>query len=224
MPALDRDATSPAPDRDSITELLRQSSGGNRIALDRLLPVVYEELKVMARNRLRAERDNHTLGTTALVHETYLRLIRQDQVEWQSRAHFFAIGAQAMRRVLVDYARARKTARRGGRDRQISVDALEDVAAELLSAKAAQEVLALNDALDDLARFDERGARVVEYRFFGGLKHGEIATILGTSEVTVRRSWTSARAWLRRELGPEVPEVTAVGMTLHVGSGSHDEA
>ena len=193
--------TGPTESRD-VTELLRESSGGNRGAFDRLLPLVYEELKSMAHNRLSAERGSHTLNTTALVHETYLRLVRQDRIEWQSRAHFFAIGAQAMRRVLVDYARARNAGRRGGRERHVSVEMLERESPELLSEEAAAEVLALDDALHDLARFDERGAQVVEYRFFGGLKHDEIGALLGVSEVTVRRSWTSARAWLRRELGP----------------------
>jgi len=155
----------------------------------------------MAHNRLRAERESHTLNTTALVHETYLRLVKQDRIEWQSREHFFAIGARAMRRVLVDYARARNTDRRGGREPHVPLDIADD-AGYLLSSETATEVLALDEALEELATFDERAAKVVEYRFFGGLKHGEIAGLLGVSEVTVRRSWTSARAWLRRELGP----------------------
>ena len=210
-----------APRQDSVTELLRQSSGGNRAALDRLLPLVYDELKSMARNRLRAERDGHTLNTTALVHETYLKLVRQDRVEWQSRVHFFAVGAQAMRRVLVDYARARNTERRGGRAHHVPVEVVEEEASELLTRRAASEVLALDSALDDLGRFDERAARVVEYRFFGGLKHQEIASLLGVSEVTVRRSWTSARAWLRRELGPDVSELVG-GRLVLAGAGPHD--
>lgn len=158
----------------------------------------------MARNRLRAERDSHTLNTTALVHETYLKLIRQERIEWQSRAHFFAIGAQAMRRVLVDHARARNADRRGGRDVHVPVDVAEGETPELLTDRQAADVLALNDALDGLERFDERAARVVEYRFFGGLKYEEIGSILGVSAVTARRAWTGARAWLRRELGPDV--------------------
>lgn len=194
------------PDQDSVTDLLRRSSSGDRAALDGLFPVVYGELKKIARNRMRAERSDHTLGTTALVHETYLKLVRHERVEWQSRAHFFAVGAQAMRRVLVDYARARNAARRGGREPHVSVEVVEDEVADLLSERAANEVLALDDAMVELGRFDERAAKVVEYRFFGGLKHAEIAELLGVSEVTVRRSWTSARAWLRRELGPGAPD------------------
>jgi len=188
---------------ESLTELLRESSGGNREAFDRLLPVVYQELKAMAHNRLRSERGGHTLDTTALVHETYLKLAQQDRIEWQSRSHFFAVGSQAMRRVLVDYARARNAARRGGTERHLSLDVVEKEAAELLSERTAADLLALDEALDDLSRFDERAATVVEYRFFGGLTHDEIAHLLGVSTITVRRAWTSARAWLRRELGTE---------------------
>lgn len=194
--------------RSDVTELLHASSGGNRSAFDQLLDAVYDELKVMAHRRLRAERVDHTLNTTALVHETYLKLVQQDRVQWQSRAHFFAVGARAMRRVLVDHARARNAARRGGGDVPISLDGVDE---RLLSDQVAAEVLALNDAMDALARFDARAATVVEYRFFGGLTHPEIAALLGTSEVTVRRSWTSARAWLRNELGPDaMKEVSAL--------------
>jgi len=195
-------------DRDpaTLTALLQRASEGHREAFDQLLPVVYDELKVLARHRLRFERPGHTLNTTALVHETYLKLIQQDRVQWQSRAHFFAVAAQAMRRILVDYARARKADRRGGGAPLLSVDALGDVAAGLFTEQSAADLLTLNGALDDLGRFDRRAARVVECRFFGGLAHSEIALILGVSEITVRRSWTSARAWLRRELGDEVSQ------------------
>jgi RNA polymerase sigma factor (TIGR02999 family) len=187
----------------TVTDLLRRSREGSRAALDRLLPIVYDELKSMAHLRLRSERDGHTLDTTALVHETYLKLVRHDRVEWQSRAHFFAVGAQAMRRVLIDYARARNAARRGGKEQHVPVDVVEEEAAELLSDHAADGLVALDDALKDLAKFDERGARVVEFRFFGGLTHDEIAELLGVSPVTARRSWTAAKAWLRKELGPD---------------------
>ena len=203
-----------SPDPDQVTELLRQSSAGNREALDRLLPIVYEELRAMARNRLRVERDGHTLQTTALVHETYLKLTQDDRSEWRSRSHFFALGAQAMRRVLVDYARARGAARRGGEAPHVSFDVVGADDSALLTEGAAREVLALDDALGELAHFDERGARVVEYRFFGGLSHSEIATVLGVSEVTVRRSWTAARAWLRRELGAGAAVPDEPGLTV----------
>ena len=178
--------------------------------------MVYAELKAMAHNRLRSEPGGHTLQTTALVHETYLKLIRQDRVEWSGRSHFFAVGAQAMRRVLVDYARARNALRRGGAEAHVSLEVAGEEMADFLSDRAAHEVLALHEALADLERFDERAARVVEYRFFGGLKNDEIATILGVSEVTVRRSWTSARAWLRRELGARADDLPSDGMTLGV--------
>ena len=177
----------------SLTELLQASGEGDRTAFDRLVPVVYDELRSIAHNRLRAERAGHTLNTTALVHETWLRLAGQEQKAWRSRAHFFAIGARAMRRVLVDHARARDAQRRGGRESHVPLEVVERDAPELLSEAAAAEVLALNDALDALAVFDERGAQVVESRFFGGLTHEEIGEAMGLSEVTVRRSWTSAR-------------------------------
>lgn len=200
----------PADAPGSVTDLLHESSGGNRAAFDQLLSAVYAELKAMARNRLRVERSGHTLNTTALVHETYLKLVRHERVDWQSRAHFFAVGAQAMRRVLVDHARARNAQRRGGGEAHVPLDSVAE-GSPALTLEAADEVLALDDALVALAGFDPRAATVVEYRFFGGLTHAEIATLLGTSEVTVRRSWTTARAWLRRELGPDaVREVTSL--------------
>jgi RNA polymerase sigma factor (TIGR02999 family) len=193
-----------APEPASLTELLRQASGGHQDALDRLLPAVYQELKAVAHDRLRLERGGHTLNTTALVHETYLKLIQQDRVEWRSRAHFFAVAAQAMRRVLIDYARVRKAERRGGGAPHVPVEAVADHAGDLFTEQSAADLLTLNDALDELGGFDPRGARVVECRFFGGLGHDEIAAILGVSEVTVRRSWTTARAWLREKLGADV--------------------
>lgn len=196
-------------DPGSLTDLLRQASRGNRAALDRLLPAVYDELKAMAHGRLRMERDGHTLNTTALVHEAYLKLIQQERVEWQSRAHFFAVAAQAMRRVLIDYARARGAERRGGDAAHVSLDEERDAAGDVFTEQSAADLLTLNGALDDLAVFDARAAHIVEWRFFGGLGHDEIATILGVSEVTVRRSWTSARAWLREKLGPDVARRSA---------------
>ncbi len=205
----------------SLTELLRASGGGDRSAFDRLVPIVYDELRSIAHNRLRAERAGHTLNTTALVHETWLRLAGQERTAWRNRAHFFAIGARAMRRVLVDYARARDAQRRGGSEAHVPLHVVEHEAPELLTAAAATEVLTLNDALDALATFDERGARIVESRFFGGLTHAEIAEALELSEVTVRRSWTSARAWLRRELAADTAfERSGVDLGADGGTGA----
>jgi len=183
-----------------ITELLGQASGGNREAFDRLVPLVYDELREMAAARLRNERAGHTLNATALVHEAYVRLVRQDRVEWKGRAHFFALASQAMRRILMNYAEARNTGKRRGRAVHVDVDSVAGSIAE----RQATELLALDDALKDLEKFNERGARVVEYRFFGGLTNDEIAEAMGLSEATVRRSWRAARAWLRDALDPSV--------------------
>lgn len=187
--------------RDDLTALLRRASEGNREAFDALLPHVYDELKSVAHRRLAAERDGHTLDTTALVHETYFKLVEQDRVEWQSRAHFFAIAARAMRRVLIDYARKRNAERRGGEAEKVSLDEAPRIPApEAVGEDDALDLIALDDALDRLEDFNARGAEVVLYRFFGGLTHRETAEVLGVSEITVRRAWTAARAWLRREL------------------------
>lgn len=187
----------PAPDQSPVTRLLHDASHGNRAAFNELLPLVYDELRRVAQNQMARERADHTLSATALVHEAYVKLIGQERVEWAGRSHFFAIAAQAMRRVLVTYAEARRAAKRGGGAAHVSLDA----AAPALTVAQAEDVLDLDEALQRLAVFNERGARVVEYRFFGGLSHPEIAEVLGVSEVTVRRAWTAARAWLRRELG-----------------------
>ncbi len=182
-----------------VTALLAQASGGDRAAFDRLLPSVYNELRQLAGARLRFERHGHTLNATALVHEAYFRLVGQERVEWQGRAHFFAIASQAMRRILINYAEARNAQKRGGGAPHVDLDA-----AEAMPEEQATELLALDEALKELERFNERGARVVEYRFFGGLTHDEIAEAMGLSEVTVRRAWRSARAWLRDTLDPSV--------------------
>lgn len=186
-----------------ISQLLNELSNGKPDAFDRLLPRIYGELKVMARHRLRAERADHTLNTTALVHEAYLKLVDQTRVEWRGRQHFFAVAAEAMRRILVDYARHRRTAKRGGDQRHVPLDEAEALAStdEALTIEQADELLALDEALERLAAFNAQGARVVQYRFFGGLGHDQIAELLGVSERTVRRSWMVAKAWLRRELG-----------------------
>ncbi len=182
---------------------MSDASHGNRAAFDQLLPIVYEELHVLARSKLRGEREGHTLDTSALVHEAYLKLVRQTEVEWQSRAHFFAVASQAMRRVLIDYARRRATKKRGSSPVALDLRALEsgEIAFEGQAAdNDAAAVVALDDALKRLAEFNPRGAQVVEQWFFGGLTQKEIAEVMGLSEKTVRRSWQVARAWLKREL------------------------
>ncbi len=173
-------------DRRPITELLAEARHGKRDALDRLLPLVYDELRRLAHHRLRFERPDHTLNTTALVHEAYLKLVDQERVDWANRSHFFAIAAQAMRRLLVNYAEMRAAVKRGGGAVHLP---LEDAP------------IAVSDAEE---RFNERGCRVVEYRFFAGLSYEEIGEVMGTSPITVRRAWAAAKSWLRRELGPEL--------------------
>lgn len=195
--------SSPSP----VTRLLHDASHGNREAFDRLLPLVYEELRRVASNQMSRERDDHTLSATALVHEAYLKLVGQERVEWAGRSHFFAVASQAMRRVLVTYAEARRAQKRGGGAAHVSLDAVEP-----LTAAQADDVLDLHEAMDRLAAFNPRGARVVECRFFGGMAHPEIAEVLGVSEPTVRRAWAAARAWLRRELGDGRDPAVTLGL------------
>jgi RNA polymerase sigma factor (TIGR02999 family) len=179
-----------------LTDLLQEASGGNVDALNRLFPVVYDTLRDLARSRLRAERDGHSLNTTALVHETYLKLVDQTRVEWKDRAHFYAVASQAMRRILVSHARAKGAAKRGGDAIHVALEA----APIALPSDSLDELIALDQALERLEEFNPRGARTVEYRFFGGLSYEEIGEALGTSAVTARRAWTAAKAWLEREL------------------------
>ena len=181
-----------------ITQLLEQAAEGDASALTALLPVVYEEMRRLAHRQLRTERRNHTLNTTALVHEAYLKLVKLERIRWQNRAQFFALAAQAMRRVLVDYAVKRKALKRGGGKAHVP---LED--ATVLSEQQAESILALNEALRRLAAISERQHQVVEYRFFAGLSIEETADALGISIATVKRDWTVARAWLNRELQRE---------------------
>ena len=186
-------------DESPVTRLLRDASFGNREAFDRLLPLVYAELRILAQSQLRRERDGHTLNATALVHEAYVRLVGQERVEWAGRAHFYGVAAQAMRRVLINYAEGRRAQKRGGGAVHVPLDE----ATPVLSSDEAGDLVDLDEALTRLEAFNERGARVVEYRFFGGLTHEEIADVLGVSTITVRRAWTVAKSWLRRELGDE---------------------
>jgi RNA polymerase sigma-70 factor, ECF subfamily len=181
-----------------ITALLKEwsAAGGKGEALDRLMPFVYEELRRQASRYLKKERVNHTLQTTALINEAYLKLIDQRAVEWQNRTHFFAIAAQAMRRILVDYARERHRDKRGGAAENLPLE----VAEFAVSPEKSVDLVALDDALNRLADFDERQARVVELRYFSGLSIDETAGILGVSNVTVRRDWNLAKAWLYQQL------------------------
>jgi RNA polymerase sigma factor (TIGR02999 family) len=180
-----------------ITGLLAEWSGGNQAALDSLLPIVYDELRHLASNYMRGERPGHLLQTTALVNEAYLRLIDRQHVSCQTRTQFFAVAAQVMRRVLVDHARGRDRAKRGDGMAPI---ALGDVA--IRSDDRAEELIAINSALDGLAAFDPRKGRVFELRYFGGMSVEEVADALSISPVTVARDWRMAKVWLRREISP----------------------
>jgi RNA polymerase sigma-70 factor (ECF subfamily) len=188
--------TSDAPHQ--ITELLLAWSNGDQSALERLTPLVYDELHRLARRYMVREHAGHTLQTTALAHEAYLRLIDQSRVQWRNRAHFFAIAAQLMRRILVDYARGRRYAKRGGGTQKLSLEAAAVMPQEVIA-----DLVALDDALKSLAEIDSRRSRVVELRFFGGLSVKETAEVLSVSVDTVMRDWNLARAWLYRAMHHE---------------------
>ena len=180
---------------ENVTQLLVDWSRGNKEALDRLVPIVYQELRRQAARYLKRERAGHTLQTTALIHEAYLRLVDQKNVHWQNRAHFFGIAAQLMRRILVDHARARNRAKRGGSYIRVSLNEESAVA----SAKDL-DIVALDQALNRLAEIDPQQSRVVELRYFSGLNVDETAEVLGISPATVKREWRMAKAWLHREI------------------------
>ena len=186
-------ATGPAAD---VTQLLSKWSGGDQAALDQLLPLVYGELRRLAGSYLRRERSNHTLQSTALVHEAFMRMVNQHDVQWKNRAHFFAIAAQMIRRILVDYARSQHAEKRGSGAVKLALD-------EALATPQAEsdlDLLGLNDALDRLAALDERQSRIVELRFFAGLSIEETAEVMHLSPASIKREWQSARAWLFREM------------------------
>jgi RNA polymerase sigma factor (TIGR02999 family) len=183
-----------SPTRD-ITSLLDRWNAGDVLAREELIPIVYRELRQVARRALAAERPAHTLQSTALVHEAYLRLAGQDRPHWQNRQHFFAVAAQLMRRILVDHARKRLAAKRGGYAVALELD--EAVA---LPEHQSVDLVALDDALNALAALDSRQSQVVELRFFGGLTIDETASVMGLSTGTVKREWATARAWLSAEL------------------------
>ncbi len=183
------------PSSHEVTQLLVAWSDGDQAALERLTPLVYRELHRLAKGYLHRERPGHILQTTALVNEAYLRLIDWKDVHWQNRAHFFGVAAHLMRRILVDFARARHQDKRGGAACQVSLDEAAAVSVERVA-----EFIALDEALRSLAAIDPRRSRMVELRFFGGLSEEETAEVLKVSPRTVRREWSLARAWLRREL------------------------
>jgi len=178
-----------------ITELLRDWSGGNRQALAALMPLVYEELRKLAASYLRRQASEHTLQTAGLIHEAYFRLIDQKEVSWKNRAHFYGIAAHSMRRVLLDYARKRATAKRGGPEIRVTIS-------EALAGAEPRDLdlIALDDALTQLAAMDPQQGRIVELRYFSGLTIEECAEVLGISAATVKRDWGMARAWLHRKL------------------------
>ncbi len=192
-------SSSASPD---VTQLLHNWSNGDQRALEDLMPLVYGELRRLAGAYLRRERQNHTLQSTALVHEAFMRLVNQQDVRWQSRAHFFAIAAQMIRRILVDYARSQRAEKRGAGAVKLELDA-----ALAVPLKTDIDLVLLNDALDRLAELDPRQSRIVELRFFAGLSIEETAEVMQLSPATIKREWTSARAWLFREIsrssGPE---------------------
>ena len=174
-----------------LTELLSDWQQGDQSALNKLTPLVYDELRRIAHRYVQRERNGHTLETTALVNEAYLRLAGQKKIEWQNRAHFFAVTAQVMRHILIDHARRRQYAKHGGDARQVSMEE-----AESMSQERASELVALDEALDELTKLDARKSRVVELRYFGGLDLEETADVLDVSVMTVRRDWRAAKAWL----------------------------
>ena len=180
---------------DKVTQLLIDWSNGDRAALDRLMPLIDEELRRLAHRYMRQERVDHTLQTTALVNEAFLRLVNRKNLQWQNRAHFFGIAAQLMRTILVDHARSHASAKRGGGARKLELNE-----ALVVSQQKASEVIALDEALNQLALIDPRQSRIVELRFFGGLTVEEAAEVLDVSPVTIKREWSTAKAWLYREL------------------------
>lgn len=185
-------------DSPNVTQMLKQWSAGNQGVLDELMPLVYQELRRQASPFLQKERAGHTLQTTALIHEAYLKLIDQKNMQWQNRAHFYAIASVAMRRILVDYARDRRREKRGGANENLPLD--DRAALEISAKEKSIDLVALDKALDKLAHFDARQARIVELKYFSGLDTDETAEVLGVSNATVRRDWNFAKAWLRQEL------------------------
>lgn len=192
-----RDMTEKPPE---VTQLLIDWSEGNREARDELMPVVYNELRRLAKSYMRRERPEHTLQTTALVNEAYLKLVDQKRVRWQNRAHFFGIAAQLMRRILVDHARKARAEKRGGGEAKVPY--VEGIG---LPEEKRVDLVALEEALEGLERLDERQARIVELKYFMGMKIEEIAEVVGISPATVKREWSTAKMWLQREIESRMP-------------------
>ena len=185
---------------EGVTQLLINWRNGDKAALDQLMPLVYEELRRLARGFMGRERNNHTLQTSALINEAYLKLVDQDETNWQNRAHFFAVAAQIMRHILVDHARSYGYEKRGAGAQRVSLDD-----AKVFSEERAGELVALDEALTDLAAVDPRKSRLVELRFFGGLNIDETAEVMDLSPTTVQREWRAAKAWLQRFIKGENP-------------------
>jgi RNA polymerase sigma factor (TIGR02999 family) len=181
-----------------VERLLEELSGGQKAAAEELFPLVYDNLRALARSYLGKEGPAHTLQPTELVHEAFLRMVHSESISWQGRAHFFAIGAQVMRRILVDHAKRKRRQKRGGEQQRISLN--EHVA---ITPHRSEDVLAIEDALEKLSELDKRQAEIVELRFYGGLTVEEVAEVLQVSRRTVEAEWTAVRAWLRRELSVE---------------------
>jgi RNA polymerase sigma factor (TIGR02999 family) len=182
-------------EKSDVTQVLKRWTEGEEKALDRLMPLVYDQLKRLAHSRLISERDDHTLNTTALVHEAYLRLVDADRIQWKDRAHFFALASRIMRRLLVDYAKKRNAAKRGGLHPHVPLE--EE---RLVSDDHAERILELNESLEGLEREYPRQARAIEHRYFGGLTNAEIGAVLDVSHATVERDLRFARSWLARSL------------------------
>lgn len=195
FPKQDAKSVNQEPPAADVTQILQDWSDGNQDASSRLMPLVYEELRRLARDYLRRERSDHTLQATALVHEAYLRMVPENNVTWQNRAHFYGIAARLMRRILVDHARAHNAAKRGGLQEKFALDEARD-----LPAPGATDLVALDGALENFAKSYPRKSEVVELKFFGGLDANEIAEVLQVSEKTVLRDWSFAKLWLCREL------------------------
>ena len=190
-----------------VTRLLVEWSNGDQAALEELMPLVYEELRRLAGRYMRRENQGHTLQTSALVNEAYLRLIDQKKVHWQNRAHFFGVAAQLMRRILVDHARSRARAKRGGGAQMVSL------AEQAATPKEIADVIALDNALKDLAKIDPRKSKIVEMKFFGGLTNEEVAEVLKVTSRTVEREWRKAKAWLYKAVTSDKRRVTCDGVT-----------
>lgn len=193
------DTRDEAGDEHRLEELIQGFQAENKEAVHQLIPQLYDKLRELAHQKLRSQRKNHTLNTTALVHEAYIKLSKSENKLWESRAHFIATAAQVMRHLLINYAEKRNAQKRGGGQANIPLDAIPEV----IDTERAELLLSLDEALRQLATFDERGAQIVELKFFGGLTQVEIAELLGVTERTVRRSWVLAKTWIQKELKRE---------------------